>query len=460
MKTLAELLAARAVKVDAYSAHAESMIKALDTDAEIEKDADDKAKAEIKTRQDADKKKAADLLKDIGDLDAAIEAKKKADELKASIAKPIREPGKSDIILPSAYRTGRLKTFKGEGADKRALGFGHFVLASVYGSAKSQKWCAENGIDIKAHAEGVNTTGGVFVPEEFSQDIIDLRDTYGVFRRLCQVVPMGRDTITIPRRTGGLTAYAVGEASAITASDTAWDNVRLTAQKWGVLTLMSSELDEDAVINFGDMLAGEIAYAFAVAEDTAGFSGDGSATYHGIRGILTKFTDGLGSGSNPLAGAVDAASGHDTFAEIDSTDINTLMSKLPQYAYLRGRPAFFASQVAWTLVFQRLTLGAGGLTKDDITGAIQYRYLGYPVEIIPAMPTSTGDLSDLPMLLFGDIAMAVAFGDRRGMTLARSTEYKFAEDQVALKATERFDINVHDIGSSTVAGPLVALMGE
>ena len=62
--------------------------------------------------------------------------------------------------------------------------------------------------------------------------------------------------------------------------------------------------------------------------------------------------------------------------------------------------------------------------------------------------------------LFGDIAMAATFGDRRGMTVARSTEYKFAEDQIAIKATERFDINIHDIGDTTNAGPVVALMGE
>lgn len=460
MKTLAELIAARAAKVDDYSVHAESMIKAIDTDAEISAGKDDKAKTEIKTRQEADKAKATALLKDIADLDAAIEAKKTADQLKASLATTIKDPSRSEIIVPASYRSGKLKNFRGEKAEEQALRFGHFALASL-GSNKSAAWCKEHGITIeKAHSEGVNSQGGVFVPEEFSSAIIDLRDEYGIFRRLCQVYPMGRDTMTVPRRTGGLTAYAVGEAAAITASTAGWDNVRLTANKWGVLTLMSSELDEDAVINIGDLLIGEIAYAFAVAEDTAGFSGDGSSAYHGIRGILTKFADGLAAGTTPLAGSVDAASGHDTFAEIDSADINTLMSKLPQYVYKRGKPRFFTSQLGWTLTFQRLVLGSGGLTKDDITGEIVYRYLGFPVEIIPNMPAVATDLSDLAMILFGDISMAVAFGDRRGMTIARSTEYKFAEDQIAIKGTERFDINVHDIGNATVAGPLVALMGE
>lgn len=447
MKTLAELLAARAKKIDDFSA----LVDKMNADGYVQLKADDDAYEALR--------------KEIADLDTQIARKKEADQLRASTATIVQpgavERGNSQIIVPAAYRTGKLKNFRGEKAEEKALRFGHFALAAIVGNAKSLAWCKEHGISIeKAASEGVNSAGGVFVPDEFSQAIIDLRDEYGILRRLCTVYPMGRDVISVPRRTGGLTAYAVGEGVAGTQSQTAWDNVKLTANKWMVLTVMSSELDEDAVINFGDLLVGEIAYAFAVSEDTAGFTGDGSATYHGIRGLLTKFNDGLGSGATPLAGSVDAASGHDTFAEIDSTDLALLMGKLPQYVYKRGKPAWLCSQMAWAMVFQRLIMGSGGISKDDTTGQVIYQYLGFPVEIIPNFPTATTDLSDQAMLAFGDVGMAMAMGDRRGMTVARSTEYKFAEDQIAIKGTERFDINVHDIGNATVPGPVVALMGE
>jgi HK97 family phage major capsid protein len=49
--------------------------------------------------------------------------------------------------------------------------------------------------------------------------------------------------------------------------------VRLTAKKIGVLTKYTRELNEDAVINIGDDLAGEIAYAFGAFEDDCGFNG-------------------------------------------------------------------------------------------------------------------------------------------------------------------------------------------
>lgn len=397
---------------------------------------------------------------EITEIRAQIERAERVQAAQLGLAVPVRG-GDQLTELVRRPRLSGLKNFRGTNAEERAYRFGQFALATLWGNEKAFEWCKEHGIMLaRAASEGVNSAGGFLVPEEFSLEIIDLRDQYGMFRRLCTPFPMGRDTMTVPRREGGLTAYAVGEGAATTQSQMGWGNVRLTANKWGVLTLMSSELDEDAAVNIGDILVGEIAYAFAIAEDTSGFSGDGSATYHGIRGFLQLFADQIAAGASTYKGAIDAASGHDTFLEIDGTDLASLMGALPQYCYLRGSPSFYCSQYAWATVFQRLMIAAGGISKSDVTGRVEYRYLGFPVEITPAMPVTTGDLSDKAMLLFGDIGLAAAFGDRRGMAVARSTEYKFAEDQIAIKATERFDINIHDIGSTTVAGPVVALMGE
>ena len=44
------------------------------------------------------------------------------------------------------------------------------------------------------------------------------------------------------------------------------------------------------------------------------------------------------------------------------------------------------------------------------------------------------------------------------MTLSYSTDYKFAEDQIAIKGTERIDVVVHDIGDTSNAGPVVGLI--
>jgi HK97 family phage major capsid protein len=205
----------------------------------------------------------------------------------------------SRVIIPQAsrFRYSKLKSFKGEHAEQKAYMAGQFFLATLFNVDTSKQWCHDHGISTVRNAlkESANELGGVLVPEELEQTIIDLRADRGVFRREARDVPMQSDTKVIPRRTGGVTAYYVDEspASGITESENAWDHVRLTAKKLAVLTRYSSEIAEDAIIAIGDHLAGEIAYAFASAEDEAGFNGDGTSTYGGIVGLKNARQYGL-----------------------------------------------------------------------------------------------------------------------------------------------------------------------
>lgn len=448
MEKLNELLRARAAKMDELE-----KLNAKMSGADYDETAEDNA--------------AYNTLKDaVAALDTKIARAQDVQKLKAAQAVELpgqaRDGGRNDDgpriqrVRSSALKNITFERF-GNRAEETAFRFGQFMQASVFEIAKAAAWCRDNGIVLeRAASEGVGTAGGFLVPAEFSNMIVDLRDAYGLARRLLTVLPMGRDTLSMPRRTGGLTAYAVGEGSTITQSQMSFDLISLVARKWGILTALSTELDEDAAVNIGDILAGEIAYGFAKTEDTLLFSGDGTGTHHGIRGFRTLFNNGVGS----LAGAVDAASGHDTFEEIDATDLARVMAKLPQYVYERGTPRWFCSQVGWALTFQRLLMASGGATIQSLNGRIVREYAGFPVELTPSMPVATTDISDTAMILFGDPNMAATMGGRRGVTVARSTEYLFASDQIAIKGTERIDMNIHDIGGATEAGPMVALMGE
>lgn len=442
MKTLQELLAAKAAKVDA--------LLALDTKMS--------ADGYTVTKEDDDAWAAA--KKEIADLDKAIERKKEADALKASTAVVVRDVQQRESVAAIPKMIVSTKSIVGDNAGERAYKAGQFFLASMFGHEKAATWCKENGILIqKAQSEGINSAGGVLVPEELLSEIIVLRNTVGLARRELRVLPMGRDTITVPKLLSGLTAYFVGEGVAATASDVTLSNVRLTAKKLAALNVYSSELSEDAVVDVGDLIVGEVAYALADKEDDCLFSGDGTSTYGGITGLRSIFNTGVGS----LAGSVDAASGHDTMAEIDATDLAIVQGKLPQYVYDRGNPKWYCSQTMFANVFERLIGASGGVTKDQASGRTLREYNGYPIEITPKMlapAAPSTDASDVAMILFGDLNMSATMGDRRGLTISRSTEYKFAEDQIAIKGTERFDINVHNTGDTSTPGSIVALMGE
>lgn len=399
-----------------------------------------------------------DLHKEFEAGKKAIEREEKVEAIKASLAKPVNTPGnapKTAPAMPRAARYAKLKSFKGATAEEDAYKSGMFLRAAFFKDEKAAEWCRENGVVVqKAAGETVGSTGGYLVPMEFNQAIIDLREEYGTFRKSCRLIPMGSDSMTIPRRAGGLTAYFPGENGEITASDKSWEQVQLNAKKLAALSRLSTELAEDAIISIADDLASEMAYAFAQKEDDCGWNGTGTSTYGGIIGVRTKIIDGTHTAS-----VVDGVSGHDTFAEIDATDLANVMAKLPKYAEKNAK--WYCSQVAWALVFQRLIAAAGGNSIGDLTGGKPARsYLGYPVVIDQSLPTATSDISDTAMLFFGDLALAATMGERRGITVKTSGERYFEFDQIGVQATERVDINVHDLGSNSVAGPLIALVGE
>jgi HK97 family phage major capsid protein len=322
--------------------------------------------------------------------------------------------------------------------------------------SQALSWCTANGMEhaiVKYQAEGINTAGGFLVPTEFSNAIVDLREQYGTFRKNARVMQMSSDSMNIPRRSSGLTAYYVGENSQITESQKGWDSINLTAKKLGCMTRLSTELAEDAAINVADDLAREMAYAFATAEDAAGWNGDGTSSYGGIMGIRTKFAAGVGS----FVGAVDLTSGTDTAVELVSADLIKVMAALPKYA--RPGAKWFMSQAVWDMGFQRLMAAYTGNTTITLAGATNMSFLGYPVVIDQTLP-GTGTVNDAPMFFFGDLSMAARLGSRRDIRVLVSDQRYMEYDQIAIQATERFDIVVHDIGDASTAGPIVAGMGN
>lgn len=313
---------------------------------------------------------------------------------------------------------------------------------------RARQYCKDNGIPIvRAQTEGEDTAGGFLVPHEFTNDMIDLRERFGVFRRNVRIVPMASDSRSQPRRKGGLTAYVIGEGKGATESKKNWDRVGLSAKKIGCLARYSSEIAEDALVSIGDDLASEIAYAFSQFEDTVGFVGDGSVDHARITGAVTKLQN-LAS-----AAGVITATGN-TWDEFTLNDFLTLIGTLPEYAET-SNVKFFCSKLFWSTVMVRLAKEANGNSESDIISGGKKQFLGYPVEVSQVFPKAA--TNDKIMCLFGDLRLAAMMGDRRRTTIRTSEHVHFEEEEIAIAGSERFDINVHDIGDTVAAGPLLAL---
>jgi HK97 family phage major capsid protein len=108
-----------------------------------------------------------------------------------------------------------------------------------------------------------------------------------------------------------------------------------------------------------------------------------------------------------------------------------------------------------------LQTAAGGNAVSNIAGGGLDPFLGYPVIPVEVMPTTEAN-EQIP-ILFGDLSQASKLGDRMSRTISTSEHATvggvnvWEVDQLAIKGVERIDINVHDVGSTSVAGPICGL---
>ncbi|MFF2297400.1 phage major capsid protein [Arthrobacter sp. NPDC058127] len=148
----------------------------------------------------------------------------------------------------------------------------------------------------------LSTSGtSAIVPVVWATEIIDLARNYSaVLKAGANVVPMDAVTLNIGRLTGDATAAFRSEGSAITASDTTFDQVQLTAKSLNALVVGSTEFFADAP-NADSLVANSIAKAIALKIDLVALyggitSGAGSinlATPPIPRGILAALNASL-----------------------------------------------------------------------------------------------------------------------------------------------------------------------
>jgi HK97 family phage major capsid protein len=346
-------------------------------------------------------------------------------------------------------RPARLKCFKSE---REAFDSGMWlrsIASRLYGreDRAADAHCQRVGFDIThASYEGSGTSGGYLTPAPLSQAIIDVRENVGIARRVCQIQPMSSDTLSVPKRSGGLTVYYPNELQTITDSDKTWSQISLVAEKRAVASKISQELIDDALISIVDNVVSEMAYALALREDAELLNGDATSSYGHVQGLRNA----IGS-----AGVYTCDANENLWSEIDLEDVFATMTKLPDR--FNRNPVWICSSNFYFAVFARLLGAAGGTMLGELqAGAAGIKqFFGVPVLTSSQMPTVDADSTI--HALFGQFDMAVVLGDRTGIRIGRDDSTGFLADYTTLKATSRYDIKVHEPGDSSNAGAYVAL---
>lgn len=384
-------------------------------------------------------------------LKAAVQASKGITVPAATATKP--KPATVTPTISAKHQMARhivptLKSFSGPDAARDAYAAGQVLLASMGRITGERNYPAEHfcnehrfGLVSSLATESNPTSGGYLVDNPLSAAIVELKAKVGISRQLATVIPMGSETLEVPKEVAGFTVKYPDQGETINASDLQWGMVALRSERRAIVGFVSNELMADSVVAMADLFARRAAYALAAQEDNEFVNGDGTSAFGGEVGL---------KGAIGAGGIYTAATGHDTWPEIDVTDFTGVMGKLPS-RFSNGGESWVCSPQFYALAMLK---SVGGASQGfDENG--RPLFLGKPVFLTSKAPTTAA--ASTIACYYGSFSEAVTIGDRVPFALGVSEHAAFGQDLTALRGSARYDINCHECGDATSAGAVVAL---
>lgn len=387
----------------------------------------------LKSRADAGLKARADLAAAMADVKAHTTPTNRL---------PFGTKSTPKIEVKSRHKTKHYKS------NEEAYAVGKW-FKSLLGDAEATKWCNDHGMAFKTLTEGNTASAGILVPEQMEDAIWNLKEPRGVVRNEFNSKSMSSPVYKYRKLVSGNSAYFVAEGGTPTETNAVYAWLTLSAKKLMAESTLTYELADDAYVSVVDQITEELAYSFTDKEDSCGFVGDGTSTYGGILGLRYAYQklveDGGGTWTtdadkSKLASMILATGS--TWSSITRSDITKLKGKIRQG---QNQPAkWYCNSVFYYDVMEPLALAAGGVSTTEVVNGIpQPRFDGYPVVFVEVMPSATA-VSDIP-LYFGSASGAADFGDLKSTTV--ETDKNIRTQTWDVVASERFDINVHDVGN-------------
>lgn len=302
----------------------------------------------------------------------------------------------------------------------------------------------------KALATGTVEGGGFLVPEEFSQEIIELLRPRSVVRSAGPVmVPMTTGVLTMPRLAAGASATYSQEGQGIKGSQEKGQTITLTWKKLTSLVPISNDLLRFSSPSADSMVREDLIATMATAEDKAFLRADGTASQpRGLRyWAPTGNVNATAAGSNTLP----------TLANVD-TDLKLMTNLLGNADVRMIRPTWFMSPRSKNF-FQFLRTANGPLAYPSMSSD-NPTLLSYPVKFSNNIPNNLGGSSTDSEIYFVDMA-DVLLGESSSLLLEVSQEAAyldasgtmqaaFSNDQTLVRAIQRHDMIMRHDASMAV----------
>jgi HK97 family phage major capsid protein len=316
----------------------------------------------------------------------------------------------ASIVILGADRLGKLTHLKGSDAEeliKRSL----------------------DTIGMTVEQKASLTTTDIPLPVTYGSEVVELVWMWGQARRYGTVYPLGKGGAKLPKLKTSPAFGFIDIAAAVPEKSPQIEFVTFAPEKAGGLIRIPTEIDEDSIVALGQFVARYVARELAKWEDIVFFTADGTATYKTMKGI--------GKAAVDLNKKLQLATGNTSTNSITLQNLRDLRAKIDTAALGTAAYYFHMSMESKLSSFNTsgdkpyIANGANGPTLD-----------GYPIRWVECLPVlSTTATVNAVAALFGD-ATYQYLGTRSEIRIETSKEVYFATDEIAIRALERFCVNL------------------
>lgn len=305
----------------------------------------------------------------------------------------------------------------------------------------------------KALNETTNSQGGFDVPVEYSNQLLELIRTQTVVMNDLDVRQMASNTMYIPKKTAGTTAYWVGEIVALTGAQAAFGQITLSAKKITGLTYASTEVLEDNNVDLANGLVQDMAVDLANDLDKQCYWGSCStasntAAASPFYGLLhtASYTNAVDAAGNTNQTAAWGTASTITAANIALAGISNAVIEILKDNHSQANVSYWNPRTIGSLmqltdsttrpVLTQETFGSPSIAEGVIGrlyGTAAKHSTQVPITLIYGTTSAKSACSDA---LVGIKNMFAYLGQRRNFVW--KTQFDIANDQYIWQTTGRF----------------------
>lgn len=289
------------------------------------------------------------------------------------------------------------------------------------------------------------TSSDIPLPVGYSGEVAELVGMYGTARRYGTVLPLGTGVVKLPRLKTDTTFGLISGSGTVTEKSPQTEWVTFTAEKFGGLIRLPSEMSEDSVVDIGQFLARYAARQIAYCEDWNFWRSTGAGS--GLNGTAEGLTKSVATNSKTTT-----STGLGSPSEFTLSHFRTLRG-VPDASALR-QGAYYLHPSFEALLATFNTSGNKPYNPNaQIQGTGAQPFMvgptldGFPIRWVDVLPVyTTSDALSTVHVLFGDVSFNY-LGLRGDMRFDTSMEAGFGTDEILVRALERMTVGLMATGA-------------